>query len=201
VERPADEQDAGSDEHRHGNAGAGEVGAADVAKRITELVRDVAVADHEHQSSHGGVEAERDNDRRQRELGRQPTLDRADGGAHGHRNEHAKCSVSALFVEVQAHERAGQPGRRAHREVDVAAQQQEPNRCRDHRHRGHLNEHELDVGRRHELVGLRPEEQHLECERNDDALAQEPRGDPLASRLRIESDAAKRRPDGVDCGW
>ena len=50
------------------------------------------------------------------------------------------------------------------------------------------------------LSDLRPEEQHLGGERDDDALAQEPRRDPLTSRLGIESDAAERRLDDVERG-
>ena len=50
---------------------------------------------------------------------------------------------------------------------------------------------------RHELVGPRPEEQHLGDEGDDDALAQQPPGDALAQRLRVGPDPAERRLAGV----
>jgi hypothetical protein len=45
---------------------------------------------------------------------------------------------------------------------------------------------------------LRPEQEHLDDEGDDDALAQEPSGDALTRRLGFQADAAEGRLAGID---
>ena len=197
MEQPRQQQGGPRDRYRYRHTDARHLATTDVLERLPEPVRHLAIADDEHESAHGGVEAEGDDDRRERELRGQRTLHCADACSDGDRDEHADRRVATLLVEVEAHHGAGQPGGRPDGEIDVAAQEQQTERRGDDGHGRDLHEHQLDVAGGHEVLGLRPEEQDLRGEGDHDALVQEPGRQSPARRLWFDADAAERALRGV----